>query len=185
MAKHVTFLYLHKCREKKKNKKYIYMNFVTKGGKNKSLSLHNLPHHKRSQKTIAIIPPIYKYIVQDSLVMENLGLSKKNKLNKTAEKDILQKQQKRLPYIYYLIRTSIHDSPYLNFFLFFFVISLFSSLLTITNIVDVPLLSQNLQETQGKISPCREGNPHQILHTVSILKHNQSGIYKKLSQSNV
>ncbi|KJP84895.1 hypothetical protein AK88_05477 [Plasmodium fragile] len=131
MAKHVTFLYLHKCRKEKKHKKYIYMNFVTKGKKNtSSLSFHNLAHHKRNQKTIAIIPPIYKYIVQDSLVMKNLGLaSKKNKLNKTAEKDNLQKQQKRLPYIYNLLKTSIQDSPYVNFFLFFFVVSLFSSLL--------------------------------------------------------
>ncbi|KMZ87033.1 hypothetical protein PVBG_02874 [Plasmodium vivax Brazil I] len=61
--------------------------------------------------------------------MENLGHSKKSKLNKAAEKDRLQKQKKRLPYIYYLLRTSIHDSPYFNFFLFFFVVSLFSSLL--------------------------------------------------------
>ncbi|CAI7720070.1 conserved Plasmodium protein, unknown function [Plasmodium vivax] len=130
MAKHVTFLYQHKCRKEKKNKKYMYMNFTTKGKKNAPLSsFRNLPHHKRNQKTIAIIPPIYKYIVQDSLVMENLGHSKKSKLNKAAEKDRLQKQKKRLPYIYYLLRTSIHDSPYFNFFLFFFVVSLFSSLL--------------------------------------------------------
>ncbi|OTN65915.1 Uncharacterized protein PKNOH_S100045300 [Plasmodium knowlesi] len=82
-------------------------------------------HRMKSKKKCYII----QYI-KDSLVMENLGLStKKNKFNKTAEKDSFQKQQKRLPYIYYLLRNSINGSPYLNFFLFFFVVSLFSSLL--------------------------------------------------------
>ncbi|EUD67393.1 hypothetical protein C922_02099 [Plasmodium inui San Antonio 1] len=112
------------------SKKKCYIIQYIKGKKNTPLSFHNLPHHKRSQKTIAIIPPIYKYIVQDSLVMENLGQSsKKNRLNRAAEKDRFQKQKKSLPYIYYLLRTSIHDSPYFNFFLFFFLLSLFSSLL--------------------------------------------------------
>ncbi|ETW20555.1 hypothetical protein PFFVO_00607 [Plasmodium falciparum Vietnam Oak-Knoll (FVO)] len=151
MTRHVMLLYLHKCN-KKKNKKYIYMNFLRKH--KTSLSFNHFTSNKMKMKTNnkikrnysyknnhknnnsnisnkarAIIPPIYKYIIQNSSnVIKNDVSCKKAKINNPSSHIKENNKKKIFEHIFYLLKMSMHNSPYVHFFLIFFIITVFTSL---------------------------------------------------------
>ncbi|KYO02724.1 hypothetical protein PRSY57_0322400 [Plasmodium reichenowi] len=151
MTRHIMLLYLHKCN-KKKNKKYIYMNFLRKH--KTSLSFNHFTSNKMKMKTNnkikrnhsyknnhknnnsnisnkarAIIPPIYKYIIQNSSnVIKNDVSCKKTKINNPSSHIKENNKKKIFEHIFYLLKMSMHNSPYVHFFLIFFLITLFTSL---------------------------------------------------------
>lgn len=151
MTRHVMLLYLHKCN-KKKNKKYIYMNFLRKH--KTSLSFNHFTSNKMKMKTNnkikrnysyknnhknnnsnisnkarAIIPPIYKYIIQNSSnVIKNDVSCKKAKINNPSSHIKENNKKKNFEHIFYLLKMSMHNSPYVHFFLIFFIITVFTSL---------------------------------------------------------
>ncbi|SOV74033.1 conserved Plasmodium protein, unknown function [Plasmodium sp. gorilla clade G3] len=154
MTRHIMLLYLHKCN-KKKNKKYIYMNFLRKHKtslsfnhftsnkmkiktnnkikRNHSYKNNHKNDHKNnnsniSNKSRAIIPPIYKYIIQNSNVIKNDVSCKKAKINNPSSHIKENNKKKIFEHIFYLLKMSMHNSPYVHFFLIFFLITLFTSL---------------------------------------------------------
>ncbi|SCM24621.1 conserved Plasmodium protein, unknown function [Plasmodium chabaudi chabaudi] len=79
---------------------------------------------------IGIIPPIYKYIIEDSKIMKvwgHEGIKDFIDITHTKKKGSLRKNKKKLNHIYYILKTSIHNYTYSNFFFIFFLISVFSS----------------------------------------------------------
>ncbi|WBY59189.1 hypothetical protein Py17XNL_001205052 [Plasmodium yoelii yoelii] len=79
---------------------------------------------------IGIIPPIYKYIIEDSKIMKIWGHDKIEYFKDITYKKKngnIKKTKKNLNHIYYILKTSIHNYPYSNFFFIFFLISVFSS----------------------------------------------------------
>ncbi|VEV57763.1 conserved Plasmodium protein, unknown function [Plasmodium vinckei vinckei] len=79
---------------------------------------------------IGIIPPIYKYIIEDSKIMKvwgHEGIKDFKDITHTNKKGNLRKSKKNLNHIYYILKTSIHNYTYSNFFFIFFLISVFSS----------------------------------------------------------
>ncbi|SOV20975.1 conserved Plasmodium protein, unknown function [Plasmodium sp. DRC-Itaito] len=154
MTRHVMLLYIHKYNKKKK-KKYIYMNFLRKHKKS-SLSFNHFISNKMKMKTNnkikrnhsyknknnhknnninisnnkarAIIPPIYKYVIQNSNVIKNDVSCKKAKINNPSSNIKENNKKKIFEHIFYLLKMSMHNSPYVHFFLIFFLITLFTSL---------------------------------------------------------
>ncbi|KAI4838863.1 hypothetical protein MKS88_002373 [Plasmodium brasilianum] len=131
MLKHILLFHVQKC-ELKKNKKFICMNFITKNKKNSS-NFNNFVNNKNNKKTIAIIPPIYKYTIQNSEVKKNFKVQKIKNTNSfitdiqsTKENN---KSVKNIERIFYILKMSVYNSPYVNIFLVFFLLSVFSSLL--------------------------------------------------------
>ncbi|SBT79241.1 conserved Plasmodium protein, unknown function [Plasmodium malariae] len=131
MLKHILLFHVQKC-ELKKNKKFICMNFITKNKKNSS-NFNNFVNNKNNKKTIAIIPPIYKYTIQNSEVKKNFKVQKIKNTNSfiTAIQSTKEnnKSVKNIERIFYILKMSVYNSPYVNIFLVFFLLSVFSSLL--------------------------------------------------------
>ncbi|SCO61760.1 conserved Plasmodium protein, unknown function [Plasmodium berghei] len=79
---------------------------------------------------IGIIPPIYKYIIEDSKIMKiwgHEGIQNFKDITHTKKNGNIKKNKKNLNHIYYILKTSINNYPYSNFFFIFFLISVFSS----------------------------------------------------------
>ncbi|CRG99723.1 conserved Plasmodium protein, unknown function [Plasmodium relictum] len=123
MAKNVMFLYIHQCNIQK-NRKYVYFNFVTK--KKNILPHSNFKNKKRNKRIIEIIPPIYKYIIENCDINKNVVSYKKIKLN-TISVIKEDKKKKKFEKILYIVKTSFYNCSYVNFFLIFFLLSLISS----------------------------------------------------------